>query len=134
MNSQKSSLRYALYPILIFVVVTLIAACGTETQTGTEKLFESGNIAPGASYSYTFQDEGTFEYYCEIHAPNMQGSVDVTTGANSTNPDTVEMINEQFSPGQITIAPGTELVWINRGSESHTVISGTPSTNNGDNY
>ncbi|MDX1585457.1 MAG: plastocyanin/azurin family copper-binding protein [Balneolaceae bacterium] len=112
----------------------MLSACGTEADPGSEKLFDSGNIAVGESFSFTFQEEGTVEYYCEIHAPNMQGTVEVVAGASSTDPDTVEMMNDQFNPEQITVSPSTEIVWINRGSESHTVISGNPSTGNGDIY
>lgn len=134
MNRQSNISQFAAYSIIAILAVTTLSSCGTEAETGTEKLFDSGNIAAGESFIYTFGEEGTFDYYCEIHAPNMQGSVQVTAGASSTDPDTVEMINEQFSPEQITIPPGTEIVWVNRDNDTHTVISGNPSTGNGDIY
>lgn len=34
-------------------------------------------LNPGQSYSFTFNDVGTFWYYCSIH-PNMRGRVVVT--------------------------------------------------------
>jgi plastocyanin len=34
----------------------------------------SGNIAAGASYSYTFNTAGSFQYHCEIH-PSMRGTI-----------------------------------------------------------
>jgi plastocyanin len=37
----------------------------------------SGNISPGKTYSFTFNDEGTFNYFCEVH-PSMTGKVTVT--------------------------------------------------------
>ncbi|NGP75511.1 hypothetical protein G3570_02625 [Balneolaceae bacterium YR4-1] len=134
MNRQNNISQFAAYSIITILVAVTLLACGTEAERGTNKLFDSGNIPAGESFSYTFGEEGSFNYYCEIHAPNMQGNVQVTAGATSTDPDTVEMINDQFSPEQITVSPGTEIVWINRGTESHTVISGTPSTGNGDIY
>lgn len=34
----------------------------------------SSDIAPGQTYSYTFNDTGSFQYHCSIH-PSMQGTV-----------------------------------------------------------
>ena len=31
-------------------------------------------MQPGESFSFTFEEEGTFDYFCEIH-PQMEGSV-----------------------------------------------------------
>ena len=36
--------------------------------------FDSGSIAPGASYSHKFDSAGTFDYKCSIH-PSMTGTV-----------------------------------------------------------
>lgn len=30
-------------------------------------LFDSGNISPGGTYSYTFDDSGTYNYFCVPH-------------------------------------------------------------------
>ncbi len=35
---------------------------------------DSGTLATGQSYSFTFNESGTFSYYCSIH-PSMQGKV-----------------------------------------------------------
>jgi plastocyanin len=40
-------------------------------------LFDSGLIKPGASFSYRFEKEGTYEYACTIH-PGMSGTIVVT--------------------------------------------------------
>jgi plastocyanin len=34
----------------------------------------SGNIAPGESYSFTFNKTGSFQYHCRIH-PSMRGTI-----------------------------------------------------------
>jgi plastocyanin len=47
----------------------------TVTQSGGNG-FQSGKIDPGASFSYTFKEAGTFDYYCEYHA-NMKSTVTV---------------------------------------------------------
>lgn len=35
---------------------------------------DSGNIAPGATYSFTFNKTGSFQYHCRIH-PSMRGTI-----------------------------------------------------------
>jgi plastocyanin len=42
-------------------------------QTGPD----SGDLAPGKTYSFTFNTVGTFKYHCAIH-PEMLGTVTVT--------------------------------------------------------
>jgi plastocyanin len=37
-------------------------------------LFDSGNINSGGNFSYTFNEKGTFDYFCKIH-PGMKGAV-----------------------------------------------------------
>lgn len=39
--------------------------------------WESGQLYPGQSFSYTFTSRGTFRYYCQEH-PGMAGTVIVT--------------------------------------------------------
>lgn len=40
----------------------------THTATQTGGLFNSGNIAAGSSYSYTFATAGSYTYHCLIHS------------------------------------------------------------------
>src|SRR5215212_2938963 len=45
------------------------------TATGLDRqALQSGAIAPGISFTQTFDMAGTFEYFCEFH-PNMKGSI-----------------------------------------------------------
>ena len=45
------------------------------TATGLDReALQSGAIAPGASFTHTFDAAGTIEYFCEFH-PNMKGSI-----------------------------------------------------------
>jgi plastocyanin len=46
----------------------------THTVTADDNSFSSGDLAPGATYSFTFTKAGTFPYHCSIH-PNMTASV-----------------------------------------------------------
>ena len=44
------------------------------TVTSTNKLFDSGNLNPGDTFSYTFTSPGTYTYGCSYH-PWMKGTV-----------------------------------------------------------
>jgi plastocyanin len=46
------------------------------TATARDKSFDSGIISQDGTYSYTFTEKGTFEYYCTVH-PYMTGQVTV---------------------------------------------------------
>ncbi len=48
----------------------------THTSTSDSNAWNSGNIAPGGTFSQTFQSSGSFTYHCMIH-PNMVGTVTV---------------------------------------------------------
>jgi plastocyanin len=62
------------------VTVTWVNADGvthTITGDGPSPAFDSGNVAYGGSYSFTFSTGGVFPYHCAIH-PTMKGSITVT--------------------------------------------------------
>jgi plastocyanin len=49
----------------------------THTVTADDGAFNSGNLAGGKSFSFTFGQAGTFAYHCKIHQ-SMTGTVVVT--------------------------------------------------------
>jgi plastocyanin len=49
----------------------------THTVTADGGLFNSGNLATGQSFSFTFMGRGSFTYHCQIH-PSMTGTIGVT--------------------------------------------------------
>jgi hypothetical protein len=55
------------------------------TVTADDGSFDSGTLAAGASFSFTFTSAGTVSYHCTIH-PNMVGSVVVSGGATPETP------------------------------------------------
>jgi plastocyanin len=50
------------------------------THTVIGSSFDSKMIEKGQSYSFTFNESGTFKYHCSIH-PSMQGNVIVKKSA-----------------------------------------------------
>jgi plastocyanin/ribosomal protein L34 len=54
------------------------------TVTSNTAAFDSGQLAPGASFRHTFATEGTFAYYCGVPGHSMAGQVVV--GASQPPP------------------------------------------------
>jgi plastocyanin len=48
----------------------------THTVVADDESFNSGNIAPGATFTHTFVGAGTVAYHCSIH-PTMQGTIQI---------------------------------------------------------
>jgi len=48
------------------------------TVTSDTPLFDSGDLAQGKSFSYTFSTVGTFAYHCIPHQAKMTGTIVVT--------------------------------------------------------
>ncbi len=63
-------------PVGTTVVVTNDDSA-THTWTATDGSFDSGSLAPGESFEFTFTEAGTFQYVCNFH-PTMTGSITVT--------------------------------------------------------
>ncbi len=51
----------------------------THTVTSTTDVFKSPGLDTGESFSHTFANPGTYEYYCTLH-PLMTGKVVVRSG------------------------------------------------------
>ncbi|HEX7017570.1 MAG TPA: cupredoxin family copper-binding protein [Patescibacteria group bacterium] len=47
------------------------------TVTSDTGEFDSGQMANGASFSFTFSEAGTYHYHCQLH-PAMTGQITVT--------------------------------------------------------
>jgi plastocyanin len=131
----RKQLKYIFGPAL--AVALLLSGCNSDSSTtgsgqNQGPSFNSGTIAAGGTYSYTFDEVGSVDYYCEIHSPDMQGRITVSSNAEAAAQDTVIMNNQQFQPSSLTVAPNTEVIWINNENVSHTVTSGNPSDDDDD--
>lgn len=95
--------------------------------------FDSGTVPPNGTFSYTFEDEEEVEYYCEFHLPDMQGIIIVDSETEEVERDTVIMEGMRFVPEELSVAPGTEVVWVNESDLDHTATSGSPNSGDGSN-
>ncbi len=77
--ASKGASAFAPNPITISTGMTVTWMNNdsiTHTSTSDTGAWNSGSLAPGASFSHTFQSAGTFSYHCTIH-PGMVGTVTV---------------------------------------------------------
>jgi plastocyanin len=51
----------------------------THTVTSDERIFDSDRLAKGETFSYTFEQEGTYPYHCALHS-SMKGKIIVKEG------------------------------------------------------
>jgi len=56
---------------------TVSPAAGSVT-TSTDGRFDSGILAGGGRYSFTFSTPGTYAYFCALHPATMRGQITVT--------------------------------------------------------
>ncbi|MFP5331129.1 MAG: plastocyanin/azurin family copper-binding protein [Acidimicrobiia bacterium] len=47
------------------------------TWTAVGGAFDSGTLGNGATFTFTFDSPGTFDYICQIH-PSMKGSITIS--------------------------------------------------------
>ena len=78
------------------------------TVTGTNGLFDSGVMDQGENFSYTFQDPGTYDYYCMIH-PYMKAKV-IVTPSDGHQLDMAEVSQAEANQQPVSLAePGSEI-------------------------
>lgn len=82
-------------------------------------IFQSPTLVGGQQFTQQFAVEGVYTYFCEIHGMGMSGTVRVQMGApNQVN---VTISDNQFTPDDIAVAPGGEVLWTHAGVNQHTV-------------
>ncbi len=120
--------------------VTWAIADGDEhTVTATDSSWDSGIFGPGATYTRSFADPGTYPYFCIIH-PDMTGTITVLGDAGDPPPPPpppdpepdptpppppvdgdVNIFDFGYTPGTLTVGVGSSVTWSNTGAAPHTV-------------
>ena len=60
------------------------------TSTADDGMWDSGTLQPGESYSFTFDEPGSYSYFCEIH-PDMTGTINVSESEETTSSASASM-------------------------------------------
>lgn len=68
----------------------------SDNTTGNVR-FDSGTLAPGQQYSYTFSNTGIYTYHCSIH-PNMTGTINVMSRPQQTTTPTTPQPSSSKPP------------------------------------
>ena len=92
------------------------------TAPAADPRFASGILNPGdPPFDATFPDEGTFEYFCELHP--MRGTVRVTAAGAASGAVTILDAPgvPRFAPDEVTVRPDATVTWTHAGSQPHTV-------------
>jgi plastocyanin len=70
-------------------VVHTTTECGASCDNPTDTpLWDSGVIDAGGTFQYTFDQPGTYLYYCEIHASQQRGRIIVRAAEPTATPQT----------------------------------------------
>jgi plastocyanin len=76
------------------------------TATADDGAFDSGTLQPGQSFSFTFDEAGTYAYHCNIH-PDMTATVTVSGGGAATSPTASPTASGSASPSASATASAT---------------------------
>lgn len=128
-----SNLQVTIYVVVGIVavvggVVVLAELIGGPLSHGA--IFNSGDIAPGESFSWdvgTEYEGTTIPYHCHYHADaGMVGTIEVTEsyGVMVELHTAISMSATNFEPSEMTTSPGAIVTWTNNSSAIHTVTSG----------
>lgn len=100
------------------------------TATDRAGAWDSGNMAPGATFQQTFTTDATYEYFCVLH-PDMVGTIVVGNGGGGaaappppppvTTTGDVSIFDFGYTPATLTVPVGTTVTWVNNGVAPHTV-------------
>jgi plastocyanin len=63
----------------------------TVPHTVTGPMFTSGTLDRGQSYSFTFTEDGTYDYYCSFHS-NITGRIIVGTGGDTQQTEALGLL------------------------------------------
>ena len=88
-------------------------ATGGSATEGLSGVFDSSLIMAGSSFSHTFEDAGSYDYFCMVH-PWMSGLVIVEDTDDGC-----------FIPSLVTVDIGAPVTWENNDTAAHTATGGS---------
>jgi len=92
-----------------------------------DRIWDSGNIGNGGSFSFVFDTIGTFPYRCDVHPVTMLATLVVLEAGTTNFSHAVEVGSFFFDPDSLRIAQGDTVVWtINDPVMPHTATHDVP--------
>jgi plastocyanin len=116
--------------------------CWTNTDTVTHRVvsdtgvFDSGDLAPGEGYLFTFNAIGSYAYHDVIY-PSMAGTVQVDTGpsqcasGNGTEPIVFSPYVGHYASRQVMV-PWSTVCWMNQDVMTHRIVADSGAFESGD--
>lgn len=98
-----------------------VALSMNHTSTATGGYWDSGNLAPGEFYEFTFDSVGSFDYICSYHPVSMTGLIVVD--APVITPIDIQIVDFSFQPQNATVNLGDSVRWTNYDPTPHTSTS-----------
>lgn len=101
------------------------------TATSTEEIFDSGLLEEGETFEYTFEEPGTYEYFCRPH-PFMTGEVIVSAEAPQPAEPVIVVTDQPIVNDTVTIdevvsnGPGWIVIHVDEGDAPGPVIGYSP--------
>jgi plastocyanin len=99
---------------------TVTSGNPSDNQTGT--IFDSSLIASGKSFSFTFTNPGTYNYFCQVH-PWMTGEVIVGAAATTSNTTSSNTPTMPSTTPSMNMSSNTTM-----NMSSNTTMSSTPAS------
>jgi plastocyanin len=115
------------------------------TVTADDGSFSSGKLDAGATFAQTFEQTGTFPYFCEFHGgkggegmagtivvadesaaaklPPAQPAPPAAAPAPAAGEIAVAIGDNTFDPKELNVPVGARVVWTNGGQRPHTVTA-----------
>jgi plastocyanin len=123
-NHQVSIVDFAFQPNTLTIdfgdsVTWTNNGTAIHTTTSNAGVWNSGDMAHLATYSFRFDTSGTFAYHC-IHHPSMTGTITVNTAPFDIR---VDIKDNFYTPQVIQINPGQSVGWVNEGAHTHTTTA-----------
>lgn len=126
--------RAALALVAWLTLPAVLAGCSSKKSSaptgpggggGGGTTLDSGPMASGASYSFTFADSGVFGYRCGIHPVQMNGYTVTVTSTSSVDSVLVSIVSTAagMNPGAATIRIGGRIRWVNNDGINHSIES-----------
>ena len=83
--------------------------------------FQSKRLTRGDIFSFNFPSAMVVNYFCAIHGPTMNGTIQVVADAPATA--SVSIQDNKFVPPLVLIRPEGTVEWHHEGNHDHTVFS-----------